>query len=113
MESPTGITIKRPPGITAGLTAAWAIFGLLCLCVTLIVCVMSPTYSTFASPENKTLMQPQGVQGMATNATNIVLIHGFWADASSWNKVNSYSKERRTPSCSCSTSSAFCRRRCR
>jgi pimeloyl-ACP methyl ester carboxylesterase len=87
MESPTGITIKRPPGITAGLTAAWAIFGLLCLCVTLIVCVMSPTYSTFASPENKTLMQPQGVQGMATNATNIVLIHGFWADASSWNKV--------------------------
>ncbi len=28
MESPTGIAIKRPPGIIAGLTAAWAIFGL-------------------------------------------------------------------------------------
>jgi pimeloyl-ACP methyl ester carboxylesterase len=48
---------------------------------------MSPTYSTFASPENKTLMQPQGVQGMAINATNIVLVHGFWADGSSWSKV--------------------------
>jgi pimeloyl-ACP methyl ester carboxylesterase len=32
-------------------------------------------------------MQPQGVQGMATNATNIVLVHGVWADGSSWNKV--------------------------
>ncbi|MDW0181180.1 MAG: hypothetical protein QOK78_09965, partial [Nitrososphaeraceae archaeon] len=28
MESPTGIAIRRPPGIIAGLTAAWAIFGL-------------------------------------------------------------------------------------
>ena len=28
MESATGIAIKRPPGIIAGLTAAWAIFGL-------------------------------------------------------------------------------------
>ena len=32
-------------------------------------------------------MQPQGVQGMATNATNIVLVHGLWADGSSWSKV--------------------------
>jgi pimeloyl-ACP methyl ester carboxylesterase len=32
-------------------------------------------------------MQPQGVQRMATNATNIVLVHGFWADGSSWSKV--------------------------
>jgi pimeloyl-ACP methyl ester carboxylesterase len=32
-------------------------------------------------------MQHQGVQGMATNATNIVLVHGFWADGSSWSKV--------------------------
>ena len=38
-------------------------------------------------PENKTLMQPQGVQDMATNATNIVLVHGLWADGSSWSKV--------------------------
>jgi pimeloyl-ACP methyl ester carboxylesterase len=50
---------------------------------------MSPIYSGFASPENKTLMQPQGVQGMATNVTkpNIVLVHGVWADGSSWSKV--------------------------
>ena len=49
---------------------------------------MSPTHSGEASPQNKTLMQPQGVQGMAaTNATNIVLVHGIWADGSSWNKV--------------------------
>jgi pimeloyl-ACP methyl ester carboxylesterase len=51
---------------------------------------MSPIYSGFASAatENKTLMQPQGVQGMATtNATNIVLVHGLWADGSSWSKV--------------------------
>ena len=48
---------------------------------------MSPAYSGFANPENKTLMQLQGVQGMATNATNIVLVHGLWADGSSWSKV--------------------------
>lgn len=34
-------------------------------------------------------MQPKGLQGMATNATNvnIVLVHGGWADASSWGGV--------------------------
>ena len=32
-------------------------------------------------------MQPQEVQGMATNATNIILVHGLWADGSSWSKV--------------------------
>jgi pimeloyl-ACP methyl ester carboxylesterase len=32
-------------------------------------------------------MQPKGVQGMGTNATNIVLVHGVWADGSSWNKI--------------------------
>jgi pimeloyl-ACP methyl ester carboxylesterase len=62
-------------------------FSLLCLSVTLLVPFMSPTYSAFATPENKTLMQPQRVQGMATNATNIVLVHGFWADGSSWSKI--------------------------
>ena len=61
--------------------------GLLCLSITLLLGFTSPTYSGFASPENKTLMQPQGVQGMATNATNIVLVHGIWADGSSWSKV--------------------------
>jgi pimeloyl-ACP methyl ester carboxylesterase len=61
--------------------------GLLCLSITLLLGFMSPTYSGFASPENNTLMQPQRVQGMATNATNIVLVHGVWADGSSWNKI--------------------------
>jgi pimeloyl-ACP methyl ester carboxylesterase len=61
--------------------------GLLCLSITLLLGFMSPTYSGFASPENKTLMQPQGVQGMTTNATKIVLVHGVWADGSSWSKV--------------------------
>ena len=61
--------------------------GLLCLSITLLLGFSFPTYSGFASPENKTLMQPQEVQGMATNATNIVLVHGIWADGSSWNKV--------------------------
>jgi pimeloyl-ACP methyl ester carboxylesterase len=61
--------------------------GLLCLSITLLLGFMSPTYSGFASLENKTLMQPQGVQDMATNSTNIVLVHGVWADGSSWSKV--------------------------
>ena len=65
-------------------------FGLsLCLSIILLLGFVSPTYSgsATAAPENKTLMQPQGVQDMATNATNIVLVHGLWADGSSWNKV--------------------------
>jgi pimeloyl-ACP methyl ester carboxylesterase len=32
-------------------------------------------------------MDPQVMGGMATNATNIVLVHGLWADGSSWSKV--------------------------
>ncbi|MFL6489321.1 MAG: alpha/beta hydrolase, partial [Nitrososphaera sp.] len=33
-------------------------------------------------------MQPQGTQAMSTaNHTNIVLVHGLWADGSSWSKV--------------------------
>jgi pimeloyl-ACP methyl ester carboxylesterase len=62
-------------------------FGLLSLSVMLLVSFMSPAYSGSTTPENKTLMQPQGVQRMVTNATNIVLVHGFWADGSSWSKV--------------------------
>src|ERR687898_636872 len=61
--------------------------GLFCLSITLLLGFMSPTYTGSATPENKTLTQPQGVQGMATNATNIVLVHGLWADGSSWSKV--------------------------
>jgi pimeloyl-ACP methyl ester carboxylesterase len=61
--------------------------GLSCLSIALLLGFMSPTYSGFATPENKTLMQPQEVGGMVTNATNIVLVHGLWADGSSWSKV--------------------------
>jgi len=62
-------------------------FGLLCLSIILLLGFMSSASSGSATPENKTLMQPQGVQGMSTNATNIVLVHGLWADGSSWSKV--------------------------
>ena len=68
---------------------------------------MSPTYSGFASPENKTLMQPQEVQGMATNATKIVLVHGVWADGSSWSKVIPTLKNAGHQGYRCSTSSPF------
>ena len=64
-------------------------YGLLCLSIILLLGFVSPTYSGSATavPENKTLMQPQGKKDMATNATNIVLVHGLWADGSSWSKV--------------------------
>ena len=39
-----------------------------------------------AGPENKTFSQPQGIKGMATNNSNVVLVHGGWADGSSWGK---------------------------
>ena len=45
------------------------------------------TFGVANSQQNKTLIQPQRVQDMATNVTNIVLVHGFWADGSSWSKV--------------------------
>jgi pimeloyl-ACP methyl ester carboxylesterase len=62
-------------------------FSLLCLSIILLLGFMSSASSSSATPENNTLMQPQGVQDMATNATNIVLVHGLWADGSSWSKV--------------------------
>jgi len=61
---------------------------LMCLATAIL---LSPTIShdfVNAQQQNKTLMQPQGVQGMSTaNNTNIVLVHGLWADGSSWSKV--------------------------
>jgi pimeloyl-ACP methyl ester carboxylesterase len=62
-------------------------FGLLCLSIVLLLGFLSLASSGSATPENKTLMQPQEVQNMATSATNIVLVHGLWADGSSWSKV--------------------------
>jgi pimeloyl-ACP methyl ester carboxylesterase len=45
-----------------------------------------------ASTENNTLIQPQETQNMTTatnakSATNIILVHGAWADGSSWGRV--------------------------
>src|SRR5918998_3157586 len=64
------------------------------LTATLVVSFTLTPHSGFASTENNTntLMQPEASQDMAagTNATtppNIVLVHGFWADGSSWSKV--------------------------
>src|ERR687889_933441 len=61
-------------------------FVLLSLSTMLVASFVLPTYSGFASSENKTLIQPQEIQNMATNATNIVLVHGGWADGSGWSK---------------------------
>ena len=61
-------------------------FGLLCLSAVLIVSLTISTHSGFAGAQNNTLMQPQGTQSMTTNATNIVLVHGGWADGSGWSK---------------------------
>jgi pimeloyl-ACP methyl ester carboxylesterase len=58
---------------------------LLCLSIILLVGIPS-TYSGSANAQNNTLMQPDGIQGMSTNQTNIVLVHGGWADGSGWNK---------------------------
>ena len=59
--------------------------GLLCLSVILLIGIPS-TYSGSVSAQNNTLMHPDGIQGMSTNATNIVLVHGGWADGSGWSK---------------------------
>jgi pimeloyl-ACP methyl ester carboxylesterase len=60
---------------------------LVCLTLSLIVTLSLTTHSGLAGAQNRTLMQPQGIQSMTTNATNIVLVHGAWADGSSWGKV--------------------------
>jgi pimeloyl-ACP methyl ester carboxylesterase len=71
----------------------------LVMTTTLIASFTSTPYSGFASTEsNNTLMQPDGTQGMGTttNATTtnatIILVHGGWADGSSWGKVISILK---------------------
>ena len=70
-------------------------FVLLVFLTTMLIASFTLTpRSGFASTENNnnTLMEPEASQGMATatNATtktNIVLVHGMFADGSLWNKV--------------------------
>jgi pimeloyl-ACP methyl ester carboxylesterase len=47
----------------------------------------SNVFAGLASAQNTTSMQPTGIKDMATNATNIVLVHGAWSDGSAWSKV--------------------------
>ena len=63
------------------------ILGLLFLTLSLIVTLSLSAHSGLANAQNKTSMQPTGTKAMATNATNIVLVHGAWADGSGWSKV--------------------------
>jgi pimeloyl-ACP methyl ester carboxylesterase len=66
---------------------------LLVLITTLIGSFALTSNSGFSSPQNNTntLIQAQSTQGVAntnaTNTPNIILVHGAWADGSSWNKV--------------------------
>ena len=61
---------------------------LMCLSVAILAGLSSTiSHGLASSQQNRTLIQPQGIQGMTTNATNIVLVHGAWADGSSWSKV--------------------------
>jgi len=65
-----------------------AVLIVLCLSIAITVSLLLTTNLGWASPENKTLVQLQGTQNMSanTNSTNIVLVHGGWADGSGWNK---------------------------
>jgi pimeloyl-ACP methyl ester carboxylesterase len=60
---------------------------LLCASIVMITGLSLFTYFGVAySQENKTLIQQQGVQDMSSNGTNIILVHGGWADGSGWAK---------------------------
>lgn len=60
---------------------------MLSIATVLITGLVSTTNPALAGTENKTLMQPQGMDGMAMKTSNVVLVHGGWADGSSWGKV--------------------------
>lgn len=59
----------------------------LCLSLTLFVNFVSVIPFGLANSQNSTSIQPIGKKSMVANATNIVLVHGAFADGSSWNKV--------------------------
>jgi len=59
-----------------------------CLGIVIVTTVLSSSYFGIANSQgNKPLIQPQGLQNTTSNATNIILVHGGWADGSSWGKV--------------------------
>ena len=66
---------------------------LLFLTATLIASfTLTPHYGFASTENNNTLIEPEASQDMgsttnATTKTNIVLVHGLWADGSSWSKV--------------------------
>ena len=59
-----------------------------CLSIAITAFSYSTTNLGWASPDNNTLIQPHATQNISTNtnSTNIVLVHGGWADGSGWNK---------------------------
>ena len=59
------------------------------LCLSIVMITGLSLFSYFGvtySQENKTLIEQQGIQGMSSNGTNIILVHGGWADGSGWAK---------------------------
>jgi uncharacterized alpha/beta hydrolase family protein len=60
-----------------------------CLSVAIVAGLSLAIYHGSANAQNKTLIEPAGIKSATTNATkiNIVLVHGQFADASSWSKV--------------------------
>jgi pimeloyl-ACP methyl ester carboxylesterase len=62
---------------------------LVCLSVAIVAGLSSGTYFSSARAQNVTSMELTAIKRATTNATkiNIVLVHGQFADASSWSKV--------------------------
>jgi pimeloyl-ACP methyl ester carboxylesterase len=78
--------IKTKPSIGKGLVLSQKM-GLLVLIGTIMFATTFAVTGTANAQENKTLSQPQGTQATNNTKMNIVLVHGAWADAGSWDKV--------------------------
>ena len=78
---------------------------ILCLTLTFIVSFALIAPTGLSNAQNNTLMQPLGMKNMSntTKSTNIVLVHGGWADGSSWGKVIPILRESRTQGYSSTT----------
>lgn len=63
--------------------------GSLYLTLMFIAAVILSTPSGLASAQNKTYLGTTSIKGTLANTTkvNIVLVHGLWDDASSWDNV--------------------------